>query len=157
MSFTGVSSILYSIKKDERVKIKDFLGLQKYIESIGYPPAWIHTYDIIEKLTYPPQTWKYLTGISSYEIKNDCCMLDRVGFNYSKKDFINMWGMISTFTEPFYFYHSPRDGAFSNSVDIAEENTELFIYKLVCVNGIVEVHEIDFKSESKTLYSSKEE
>jgi hypothetical protein len=143
------------MKKDEGIKIKDFSGLQKYIESIGYPVAWIHTYDIIETLSYPYKTWKYLTGISSYEIKNDYCKLDRVGYDYSHDDFINMWGMLSTFTEPFYFYHSPRDGVFPNASDIKEDE-EAFIYKVICVNGIIEIQKINFKYEMKTIYSNKE-
>lgn len=57
-----------------------------------------------------------------------------------------------------YFYNycinSPRDGMFSNAIDIAESNEEKFIYKIIN-KGIVEVQKITFDHKIEAIYDNK--
>ena len=140
MSFVGVCSVLYTLEDDsEGVKVTDLNNIFEYMqrEKMGF--NLMKGEDKRSGKEYPFKYYRFLYGFSSYDA--DYYRLENFGYEYCKEDFIKFWEEISKCTEPFYFYHSPHDGAFRDIVDIIQSKNE-YVYKVVCVSGNVEVHRL---------------
>lgn len=145
MSFVGVCSVIYSLEDNsEGVKVIDLSNIWEYMqkEDIGF--SRFIGVDKKDESKYPYICFKYLYGFSSYPISDDVYRFESLGVEYNEDSFIDFWSHISKCTEPFYFYHSPYDGAFRTVVDVLQSMGD-YVYKVVCVNGKVEVYKKEIK------------
>ena len=140
MSFVGCSSIIYSLEDNsEGAKILDVHAIKQHLKKEDIPLKVLKTRGKMDETEYPFTYFFYLSGLSSYD-DSDYFLIDRVGYEYNSKDFLKLWKNISKYCEPFYFYHLPYDTCIPKTVfDVLLEGEES-VYKIVCVEGKVEVY-----------------
>jgi len=143
MSFVGLNSIIYSIETDkEGTKINDVVEIKNYLKRCDISLSVLKAVNKMDETTYPFTCWSYLHGFSNYD-DNEYFLFERVGYEYSKDDFIDFWKNISKYCEPFYFYHSPDDSCKPKTVFDVAQNKGIYFYKVVCVNGKVEMYKLE--------------
>ena len=79
----------------------------------------------------------YLLGFKYY-LSYDTENLERIGYDYNKKNFIEFWSMISKFTEPFYFYTTTNEEWLLRHF----VEGDVTIFKVTCDNGKVDCEKI---------------
>lgn len=143
MSFVGFNSIIYSIEdSSEGVKVVDLNNIWEYMQREDIPLSSFKGEDKKDGEEYPYQYYKYLYGFTTYD-DIEFYLIERLGYEYSKEDFLDFWKNISKCCEPFYFYHLPDDTCRPMNVFDVAESKDSYFYKVVCVNGKVEVHKLE--------------
>ena len=139
MSFVGCSSVIYSLEDNtEGAKILDVHAIKQYLKKEDVPLKVLKTRSKMDESEYPFMTYLYLDGLSNYD-ESDYFLIERIGYEYSSKEFLKLWKNISKYCEPFYFYHLPYDTCIPKTVFDVLHDGEESVYKIVCGKGDVKV------------------
>ena len=140
MSYTGEFKEIISLKEGTPgVKILDLAGLECFVDKFSDCNFIIDTDERKCGDKYPPLMFKFLLGFKTRQ--DDKYFISRFCYEQDKEKFVEFWGKVSTFTEPFRFLHASTEG-FKTSDRIYEHDKEDWVYEVICTKGKVQIQQI---------------
>jgi hypothetical protein len=151
MSSTRTYTTLEPLSGSGGVRIDDYEAFMAHINDLSSKS--------IDPLTYSSKTkdeadyprtyteYEYLQGFTAYYDRDELIdetsilKLENFGFDYDREFFVEFWSRVSTYCQPFGFFHSPANH-FPTLADVAMNYGPDHIYRVECAEGEVEVEEM---------------